>query len=133
MTLGAKLRLILEEENKAKFEAVRKARETEEKRLAAIRKNRLNLVMSIKEVFIDQITRGKNPEFKISATDQRAWVNSSDRDMYPRDHDLWTEFKEWLKSEDLLVKITEEHDGMGTADWIVVRAVPVPGKENEAD
>jgi hypothetical protein len=133
MTLGEKLRATINTENAAKLEAERKAREAEVRRIAAARMSRQILVGRIKDIFIDKITRGETPIYKITSTDQRAWVNGCERNYNSVDCDIWDNFTKWLKSEDLRIKITEEHDGMGTADWIVIHAEPLPGAENDAD
>ena len=133
MTLGEKLRATLKSEINAKLEEERKAREAEARRIAVRRVGREVLINRIKDVFIDRITRGEKPLYKITFTDQRSWINSCMGARQLEDLDLWDTFIAWLKSEDLLVKITEEHDGMGTLDWILVQAIPVPTPENEAD
>lgn len=133
MTLGAKLRETIKAETAAKLESERKIREAEERRRLKLRAERQRLVDSIREVFIDRITRGEKTGYKLVSTDLRAWVNGCERNYNAIDRDIWDNFTKWLKSEDLRVKITEEHDGMGTADWIVIHAEPLPGAEIEAD
>jgi hypothetical protein len=133
MTLGEKLRTTLKSEINAKLEEERKAREAEARRIAVKRVGREVLISRIKDVFIDKITQGEKPLYKITSTEQRSWINSCMGARQLEDLDLWDTFTAWLKSEDLLVKVTNDHDGFGNLDWIIVHAIPVPSPEIEAD
>ena len=134
MSLGNRLRETLKSEIEAKLDAERKALEAAIRRAAVIRESHQSLIHKIQEDFIDQIIGGKKPSYKITATDQRSWINSCNRNTSQDiDADLWINFTDWLKQEDLILKITEEHDYQGSSDWIVVRAIPAPFPEADED
>ena len=124
MKLGEKLRDIIRDENRAKFEAARKERDAEDQRRAVVRRDRTQLIDRIKESFIHQIKNNRKPSYRIAPTDFRSWVNRCQTQAIWSDKDIWVSFLIWLDSEDLLVKITEEHDGVGIESWLVVGAEP---------
>lgn len=134
MTLGETLRETMAVKAAEKRKAELAARREEERRRASIRLSRSTLISRVTECLIEQITSHIEPSYKITATDQRSWVNACNLGyMSADDKDIWESFLNWLKSEDLTLKITEEHDGMGMRDWITIRVSPKPLPEFEAD
>ena len=134
MTLGETLRETVDAEAAAKRKAEIEARKAAEKRRASLRWDRCSLTASLKDKLSEQILSRREPSYKITSTDLRAWVNACNLG-YTNvdDRDIWEIFLNWLKSEDLVLKITEEHDGMGMRDWITIRVSPKPLPEFEAD
>ena len=133
MTLGETLRKNIADEAAAKRKAELQARQIEERRRAALRLSRSTLIARITECLIEKITSGCEPSYKITATDQRSWINACNLGWKTQDTDIWGKFLEWLKEEDLVLKINEEHDGMGMSDWVTIHFSPKPLPEVEAD
>jgi hypothetical protein len=137
MTLGEKLKATIKAEEAAKVEAARKIAEEIARRLAKQTRERQTLIYNIKDEIIAKIEDGKKPAYKLyGPTDVRAWINawylrSDGRPM--EDRDVWVDLQDWLKAEGLRLKITEDHDGMGMRDWLVIGVEPLPGPEVEAD
>ncbi len=137
MTLGEKLKATLKAEEDAKREALRKEEEAAAQRRARRTMERQSVINYIKDEIITKIEDGKKPAYKLHGpTDVRAWINawwlrSDGRPM--EDRDVWMGLQDWLKAEGLRLKITEEHDGTGVRDWLMIGVEPIPGMEVEAD
>jgi len=137
MTLGEKLKATLKAEEDAKREARRKVEEAAARTRARLTLERQNMINYIKQEIVTKIEAGKKPAYKLHGpTDIRAWINgwhlrSDGRPM--EDRDVWMGMQEWLKAEGLRLKITEEHDGTGMKDWLMIGVEPLPGMEVEAD
>jgi hypothetical protein len=131
MSLGKKLRAIIQSEAFMKAEAEQRLREAEEKRRAGLRKARRMLVERIMEAFVCQIKGGRLPYYKIVDRDQQTWLDDwhaddlwQTRSQTSHDNDIWSSFISWLEKEDLVVKVTEDHDGVGINSWLIISAVP---------
>lgn len=133
MTLGETLRKTIAEEAAARQKAMLETQQKEEKRRAVLRLSRKTLIARIVECLMQHILTGREPSYKITDTNQRSWVNACNLGWKTRDTDIWGNFIEWLKEEDLVLKIAEEHDGMGMSDWTTIRVSPKPLPEVEAD
>lgn len=132
MTLGEKLRNIMKAETEALLAEERRARESEDKRIAALRKERADLIAKIEKSIVKGITNGYKPTHKITSTDLRAWVNACRLGLSTTDKDLWKGLVDWMTSESLRVKVSEEWDGAGVYEWLVVSVEPMR-PEVEAD
>lgn len=123
MTLGNKLKKTLHELEVARIKGINAQHDAD---LEAIRKEReeiFHFLSSIQESFINKIDTEKVPLKKIDSWDKQKWVDMADKGC-AKHQDLWNNFIEFWKSEDLKVKITHAHDGVGVKSWLEMTVVP---------
>lgn len=72
---------------------------------------------------VDQIEMGKVPLVEIrDYNKQRMWRDARGQQA-PHQH-MWNSFFGFFDSEDLTVKLTDDHDGVGMHSWINITVVP---------
>lgn len=76
-----------------------------------------------KSNIVDQIEMGKVPLVVIKDyTKQRMWRDAQAQKA-PHQH-MWNSFFGFFASEDLAVKLVDDHDGVGMESWINLTVVP---------
>jgi len=135
MTLGDMFKAIVREEEEAKLKAALEADEAKARQRAKRRESRESLMNAIEGEIYHKIRSGKKPAYKVHSTDMRAWVNFCR--LYEtrpvEDRDVFDATAAWLKAQGLRFSITDEHDGMGQDNWLMIGVEALPDPEVEAD
>lgn len=80
----------------------------------------------IKDQMIASIKDGKIPSYSVNAYHKQSWVISAvTPNTTAKNQDLWDEFHQFWKSEDLDVIVKNDHDGIGMKSWITISLNPL--------
>jgi hypothetical protein len=127
MKLGEKLKLILDEMNRAKVEGLLAQHNAD---MEKIRKERTDIedwIKHVTEKMVSQINAGKVPLVVLKNYDRQQWVRKAK--LSNAEHqDIWNDFRQFWHSEGLDPIISEDHDGMGMESWINITVKVLPNK-----
>ena len=88
---------------------------------------RSKFVKKIRNSIMSQIESGKVPYVKITLHNDKEWILLAEKGAAPH-QELWASLIREFGQEKLRLVVSEEHDGMGMEDWVVVTAVPSKNK-----
>lgn len=126
-SLGAKLSATIDELESAKIKSLADKSTAD---LEKIRKERAALE-SLRDETINQITSsiesGKVPRIVVKSYEKQQWIRSAVKGDAPHQA-VWENLKSWARTNALVVRVIEEHDGVGIESWISITVDPVrPG------
>ena len=93
--------------------------------LDAVRKEREELkqfVDGFRHYLIDTITAEKVPAKKIKDYHRMSWIRNAMKGTAAH-KDIWNDLRNWAREQALDIVASEDHDGMGMANWITLTAV----------
>ena len=123
MTLGNKLKKTLDELEVARIKGINAQHDADLEKIRKEREDISQFLNSINENFVQKIESEKVPLKKIDGWDKQKWVDMANKGC-AKHQDLWNNFIEFWKVEDLKVKITHAHDGVGVKSWLEMTVVP---------
>ena len=125
--LGSKLAATLDELESDKIKSVA---DKENADLEKIRKERAALEV-LRDETINQITNsiesGKVPRIVVKSYEKRQWILDAVKGNAAHQA-VWENLKSWARTNALVIRVIEEHDGGGMESWISITVDPVrPG------
>lgn len=126
-SLGVKLSATIDELESAKIKSLADKSTAD---LEKIRKERAALEVlrdeTIKQL-TDSIESGKVPRIIVKSYEKRQWIRSAVKGDAPHQA-VWENLKSWARTNALVIRVIEEHDGGGMESWISITVDPVrPG------
>lgn len=125
MSLGKQLEKTLKEMKDANL---RKSQMKDTAQLEEIRKQREKLTRMVDDIIQDITTKieaGIIPHYTVEDYSDQQWIFAVNKQGSTTAHaDIWDRLTEWASENELTIKISDEHDGMGMKSWIGISAQP---------
>jgi hypothetical protein len=124
MTLGKQLQATITELEQAKINkrAAQEKAVLSEVRIARDADSRW--LTDKREAIVRGITGEKVPSCHVGDYDRQRWLETA-KMSNARNQDLWDEFVQYFRAEELTVVVHDEHDGVGIKSWKTITVVPI--------
>jgi hypothetical protein len=96
--------------------------------LKTIRRTTMVKIGEVEKCIASDIRTGSIPKYRLDYGDFRMWVKAACIGKAPN-QDLWDVFIKDFELEDVEIVVKEEHDGGGTRDWTMIKAIPAKNLE----
>jgi hypothetical protein len=116
MTLGKQLQATIAALEQAKINKVAAQARAD---LAKVRFDRdadFRWLADTRDMIERWITENRVPEILVEEYDRRQWLETAQKGT-ARNQDLWDNFVQFFRAEELTVMVNDKHDGQGIADW----------------
>lgn len=126
MTLGEKLKTTIQN-NRLKNEKAERGQKLKElEKEEQQRKDLEHWLTHIQDSMVASINAGKIPTYNVHIYDRQSWLTGCvTPNTVEKNQDLWDNFRDFWKNEDLELTVKHSHDGMGMKSWLVLELRPV--------
>jgi hypothetical protein len=125
MKLSEKLKNTLDDLEKAGIKNLQAQAAADMKKIRKEREEDQKYLDFKKASIVTAIDEGKVPLLKVKDYSRQDWLRSLDKGK-GRNQDLWTDFRQYFRSEGIEVVLTEDHDGVGMESWINMSVKVLP-------